>query len=198
MEIFRYKIIFLIFAVISLFSCSKTDSTKTFIKDSLNVSDTSIEDVNNKNINIEVPIDELVPYTFTEEQVNEVKNLSNAPFVISLRKALNDFLDRKYNSVYIENSALNESKGNLNLYSKDYYKSRFFVLIIDNDYETNSAKMEIIFKDKPDKIFTAAMYQSGNIYKLKSFQQSEEYKEKDIKLTLRLYENIFNLEDCSF
>lgn len=108
------------------------------------------------------------------------------PFVLYLRKALNAYLANDSAQACIFEGAVKEQRREgiitgLEAFNKDYYKSKFIVTTIDDDKE-NGKNLQIIFQDKPDRIFFAWVGNnpSGEICLL-SFNSKESFDEKAMK-----------------
>lgn len=95
-----------------------------------------------------------------EESTTESIYFNNQE-ALYLRKAFNEYLK----------SPTNTSNG-LNDYSKSYYNSPF-VVYEENNSLAGGKQLEIIFVDKPDKMFTAWVYKlATGDYELKGFGQN--------------------------
>lgn len=201
MAIFRYN--FCIFILLTIIiSCSPENSGEQLIQadsvenknDNIVISDDSIE----KFVKIDIPVDDIIPAEFSDEDVKRVKQSGQAPFVINLRKGFNDFFNRKSNSKFIEKSAMTAIGDNMNTYDIQYFKSKFHILTINDDYKGGGVFLDILFKDKPDKVFTVWMFETDNVYKIRMFQQNLDYSASEIKATLKLFENIFKMKGTAF
>ena len=91
--------------------------------------------------------------------------LKKDPYVIFLRKTFDDFLNENY--IVGDNISIIGLHG-LKLYDKEYFRSKFFVLTIENA-EGGGVNLEIGFVDKPDRVFFAWIYDKGNAFSLKVF-----------------------------
>lgn len=199
MAIFRFKIFFLL--IILMTSCSddkvpeqvkspdipellKRENTQNAKPDSL--------------LQIEVPLDELEEFEFSENDFKQLAETGKADFVINLRKAFNDFINGKAESPYFEKSALNAVGDNLNSFNKNYFKSKFIVLSVNQDYPVGGVFLDIIFRDMPDKVFTAWMFETENIFKLRIIEQNLDYTSSEIKATLKLFNEVFKRDDTAF
>ena len=83
-------------------------------------------------------IEEVIPLKYsdlTEEQLQEYFRVYEDPFVVTLRKGLNGYLDGTNEGTddpeFLINGLGDNSKSGLATFSKDYYKSKFVVLYID-------------------------------------------------------------------
>ncbi|MBI2621992.1 MAG: hypothetical protein HYW63_05115 [Candidatus Levybacteria bacterium] len=104
------------------------------------------------------------PQTTQEVSVNQKElegyyQVYKNPSVIFLRKAFNAYLANDGSQVCILQGAVKEDRREgiitgLDAFSRDYYKSKFIVATIDDNQE-NGKDIQIIFQDKPDRIFYA-------------------------------------------
>ncbi len=95
------------------------------------------------------------------------------PSVVYLRKALNAYLVNDSNSgiatTAIRVDRQEDTIGGLDAFDKDYYNSKFVVLAL-NDSLIGGKEIQIIFQDKPDRVFNAWVYKlAGGEYELRSF-----------------------------
>ncbi|MDD3607969.1 MAG: hypothetical protein PHQ20_04225 [Candidatus Moranbacteria bacterium] len=109
------------------------------------------------------------------------------PFVVHLRKAFNGYLDGTNDGmdnpdIVIEKNLEQGAVSGLSAFDKDYYKSKFVVLFL-GDSLAGGKQMNIIFQDKPDKIFQAWVYKTegeDGHYDLRGFwEDSEQTKNID-------------------
>lgn len=119
------------------------------------------------------------------------------PSVIYLRKALNAYLANDHSSIAttaIEKDRLEDTIGGLDSFDKEYYKSKFVVLAINNAIG-GGKDIQIIFQDKHDRAFNAWVYKlAGGEYELRSFY-SVEGKEQIVKDIVEDYKSyIFDKE----
>jgi hypothetical protein len=191
MEIFRYSlIIFLIFSVISCSDSQKNSPDSD--TDSLSIQKTVPIKQKDSLVQISVDINSIVPLEPSEEDLSKLRESGTAPFVINLRKAFNDLLKGKKKSDYINFDFVIVEKNEMK-----YLKSKFFILSIEQ-YQPGTEKLDILFKDIPDRVYTCVMSQESGIYQLKYFNINTNFTDGEIKGTLKLYENIFSHDDCAF
>lgn len=114
------------------------------------------------------------------------------PFVLYLRKALNAYLANDSSQACIFKGAVTKDERSdivtgLGAFSEDYYKSKFIVATI-NDNKENGKDIQIIFQDKPDRIFYAWVGNnpSGEICLL-GFNSKEHFDEKAMKEMIDYY-----------
>lgn len=204
MVTFHFKVILIFLTAIMFIACSDDKPSEQVInKDSVN-SQTSTDTQNqikkdtSRLITMQVPVDKIEPAEFTDDEINQIKETGEAIFVINLRNAFTDYLKGKSSSVYYEPSAVNSSGDNLTLFDKSYFKSKFFVLKVDQGFAVGGVLMDILFKDKPDKVFSVWMFVTENIYKLRMIEHNKDYSTDDIKATQRLFAKVFKRNDCAF
>lgn len=107
------------------------------------------------------------------------------PFVIHLRKALNGYLDgSNYGmsepKLVVESGESDNYLEGLSSFSKSYYQSKFIVYYLD-DSIAGGKDIQIIFQDKPDKLFRAWVYRlSSGKYDLRGFSQDLRYTPEKI------------------
>lgn len=92
-------------------------------------------------------------------ELEEYYRVYKNPYVILLRQSLNAYLANDSSQACIFQGAVEEKRmvgiiSGLDSFSKGYYKSKFIVATIDDNAE-NGKKIQIIFQDKPDRIFYA-------------------------------------------
>lgn len=109
-------------------------------------------------------IEPIKPSELAEKQLQNYYDAYKNPYVLHIRKALNDYL----NGINVGD----DSKSGLANFNKDYYKSKFIVLSINNAL-FEGKEIQIVFQDRPDKIFSARIYkQTDDKYDLKTFSES--------------------------
>ncbi len=204
MATFRFKILLVVLTAVLFFACSDDKSSEQVInKDSVNsLSDDSTMQPEMKDttslITMQVPVDKIESAEFTDDEINQIKETGEAVFVINLRNAFTDYLKGKISSEYFEPSAVKSSGDNLTTFDKSYFKSKFFVLKVDQGFAVGGVLMDILFKDKPDKVFSVWMFETENIYKLRMIEHNKDYSDEDIKATQRLFAKVFKRDDCAF
>ena len=118
--------------------------------------------------------------TFTPEEFEDYYQVYRNPYVIHIRKVLNSYLEGKIEGISSPNVVVKtdiDKDGfmtGLDSFSKDYYKSKFVVFSI-NDFLGGGKEIQIIFQDKPDRLFSAWVYKlvgDTEIYDLKGFWQN--------------------------
>lgn len=107
------------------------------------------------------------------------------PYVLHIRKALNGYLDGTNvglddPELVIESQEIAGATAGLSSFDKSYYESKFIVYTI-SDSIAGGKQVNIIFQDKPDKVFAAWVYQLGDgTYDLRAFWENINFTEEDI------------------
>jgi hypothetical protein len=108
---------------------------------------------------------------------------------------LNAYLANDSSEAVISMSAVTENHregitSGLDAFDKEYYKSKFIVATIDEDTETKGCRhIQIIFQDKPDRIFYAWICQLDNgDYELRSFNSKDYIDPEAMKEMVKFYE----------
>lgn len=173
------RILFIILAIVAVFTLikfksnvSKTEKTLTPPTPSATAKETILD----------APKDKIEGYYRVYQN----------PSVIFLRKALNAYLANDSAGVNISMAAVQSDTrdgiiSGLSSFSKDYYKSKFVVVTIDKSI-AGGEDIQILFQEKPDRIFYAWVYQlaSGD-YELRGFNSKENFDQKAFKDTLDYY-----------
>jgi hypothetical protein len=101
-----------------------------------------------------------------DKRIESYKSVYQENNVIFLRKALDAYIENDSSKACILQSAVTKSDGKdygiekitsgLEAFDKSYYKSKFVVATYKDNKETEGSKdIQIIFRDKPDRIFYA-------------------------------------------
>lgn len=128
----------------------------------------------------------------SKDQIEGYYRVYQNPSVIFLRKALNAYLADDGSKTCILEVAVKENKtsgivSGLDSFSKDYYKSKFVVATIDKNKE-NGTDIQIIFQEKPDRIFYAWVGKNPqNETCLIGFNSKENIDQKALKDMLDYY-----------
>ncbi len=140
--------------------------------------------------------EEIQELHFTEEELKSYYSSYKNPFVLHIRKALDNYLAGTNEG--IEPLAIKVYKaedgtiGGLDSFSKDYYKSRFTVFYI-SDSITGGKIVNIIFQDKQDKLFNVWIYKLGTgDYELRGFWQNKSFTETEMKKIQKAYKVYLN------
>lgn len=119
----------------------------------------------------------------TSNNIEDYYKVYKNPFVLYLRKALNAFLSNDSSDVNISNAAVKKETGEgiisgLESFDKEYYKSKFVVLTINKSI-SGGVDIQIMFQDKPDRIFYAWVYQlADGSFELRGFNSKEKMEPK--------------------
>lgn len=113
---------------------------------------------------------------FSEDELESYYAVYKDPYVLHLRKALNGYLNGTNEGMeipiaVIESQVIDGKQYGLSAFDKSYYKSKFVVLYLDNT-DMGGKVIDILFQDKPDKIFRAWVYKlADGRYDLRGFWQ---------------------------
>ena len=117
------------------------------------------------------------------------------PFVKHIRVALDGYLEGTNKGVddpetAITTSEVNGAKAGLASFDKSYYRSKFIVYSI-NDNIAGGKEINIIFQDKPDKIFWVWIYQIANSkYDLRGFAENNKFSSEEIDRIVLEYKTL--------
>ena len=145
---------------------------------------------------------EIAELEFTPEQLEGYYKVYSNPFVLHVRKALNGYLDGTNDGILSPETAIKaqtlegafpgngienakSTPAGLDSFSKDYYRSKFIVMAID-DGITGGKIINIIFQDKPDKLFNAWVYK-GEDFELRGFWQNMNFTSEEMRKTVIQY-----------
>jgi len=130
---------------------------------------------------------QLEPVTLknSKEAVEGYYKIYENPMVKYIRTALNAYLDEDPQNIVSEVVKEKDEDANyiygLDSFDKEYYKSRF-VVILKEDYPFGGNQFTIMFQDKPDKFFTAWVYENPDkTYELRGFSSVKKQRAEDIK-----------------
>jgi len=153
---------------------------------------------------LEHEIVETIKYSdLTDKELQGYFNVYEDFHVIHLRNVLDSYLNGDYERMDKDSNIISmDAIKQLDSYNKDYYKSKFIVLYINNT-ATGGKFIDIIFQDKPDKVFKTWIYDrysyeediSGEIneydidyYNLIVFEESPK-TEEEMEVFLKMYKN---------
>ncbi len=126
----------------------------------------------------------------SKKDIENYYNIYKNPYVIYLRQALNAYLAHDSSQACIFQGAVDKRVDQgivtgLDAFSKEYYKSKFVVVTIDDNSE-NGKDIQIIFQDKPDRIFYA--WVGKNPYEedcLLGFNSKEDFDKEENKENMK-------------
>jgi hypothetical protein len=125
---------------------------------------------------VSFPVEEHIQeLEFTQEQLEQYYEVYKNPYVLHVRKALNGYLKGTNEGIEFPESVIeahtlekapsesgienaDSAPAGLDSFSKDYYQSKFVVMAI-NDGVMGGKIINIIFQDRPDKLFDVWIYQ---------------------------------------
>lgn len=124
--------------------------------------------------------EEVKELVLTPVQMKKYASTYNDPYVLHIRKVINHYLTGKF-------EGYDNLKG-FKAVPQEYLKNKFIVLSVENSI-MGGKEISLISQKKPDKIFTAWVYQAGDLYELRAFDIQELTGEeiKNIKITFRRF-----------
>lgn len=137
---------------------------------------------NNSDNVAEIPAEEMTSeeIVFTDEQLQQYYAVYDDPFVKHVRVGLNGYLDGS-NSGMLDPSFTIESRegdgmtAGLESFDRAYYQGKFIVFAL-NDHLGGGKEVDLMFQDKPDRMFGAWVYNIGDdTYDLRGFWQKSDY-----------------------
>lgn len=133
---------------------------------------------------------------FTDEELIQYYSVYKDPLVKHVRNALNNYLVGSTNG--ISESAIkadisdNRTVSGLDSFDKSYYESKYIVFAI-NDGVMGGKVINIVFQDKPDKLFNVWVYQTTNgSYELRGFWQNMSFDLNEMKKIQKQYKSYLN------
>ncbi|OGD63069.1 hypothetical protein A3A71_03715 [Candidatus Berkelbacteria bacterium RIFCSPLOWO2_01_FULL_50_28] len=134
---------------------------------------------------------------FSAEQLKDYYIVYENPFVIAIRTSLNNYLDGNIDTGFGDTTtAIDSSTGDdgtvygLDSFDKEYYQSKFIVFA-RNEYNWGGELINIVFVDKPDKLFTAWMYKGASGYEMRGFSQNTTFGAPEMKKFNQQYAKFF-------
>lgn len=122
----------------------------------------------------------------TSNNIEDYYKVYKNPTILYLRKTLNAYLANDSSDINISNVAVEKDSregiiSGLDSFNKEYYKSKFIVLTINKSI-SGGVDIQILFQDKPDRIFYAWVYQlADGSFELRGFNSKAEMKPEAIK-----------------
>jgi len=154
---------------------------------------------NNQTTN-DTTTEDIQELQFSQEELEGYYRAYENPYVLATRKALNSYLygdiDSLDRDIAIEKGEDNNGAlTGLDSFDKSYYKSKFVVFAINNSI-SGGQMISIIFKDKPDKVFLAWIYDVGNEgnYQMRSFLEDISFTPDKMKIIQKQYKSYFDDE----
>lgn len=136
------------------------------------------------NIATNLPMD-VEEIQLTEAELKQYYDSYNDPFVIHIRSSFNNYLVGSTNQISENavkaNKSVDSTVSGLDSFDKSYYKSKFIIFAI-NDSLMGGKVINIVFQDKPDKLFNAWVYQiTDGSYELRGFWQNMSFDANEMK-----------------
>jgi hypothetical protein len=126
--------------------------------------------------------------TTTSTELKDYYSLYKDPYVVQIRTTLNSYLKDPKTLSETVLEGLGDSKSGLNNFSSDYYKGRFVVMDI-KDSAVGGEEINILFPDKPDKVFWTWVYKLAEDggYEMRGFAESPYYTQEKLDYFLKEY-----------
>lgn len=149
----------------------------------------SINNTNPSNTTQEtsIELEEVKSSEFNPQELEEYYQTYKNPFVLHIRTALNGYLKGANEGISTTNAAIKAEVDKdglvrgLDSFSKDYYRSKFVVVSFD-DFLGGGKQITIQFQDKPDKLFSAWVYElADGTYDLRGFWQNNTYTDEQLQ-----------------
>jgi hypothetical protein len=102
-------------------------------------------------------------------------------YLSEIRTTLDNYLKdpKSVSETLVE--GLGDEKSGLKNYSNNYYESKFKV-VNSKDSMAGGKEFNILFTDKPDKVFWVWVYKlAGGTYEMRGFQENPRYTPEEIK-----------------
>lgn len=124
--------------------------------------------------------EEVKELVLTPDQMKKYASTYKDPYVLHVRKVINNWLGGKLVG--------DDNYKALKAVDREYLRNKFIVLSIENSL-MGGKEISLISQKKPDKIFTAWVYQAGGVYELRAFdvQELTEEEIRNIKITFRRF-----------
>ncbi|EKD86860.1 MAG: hypothetical protein ACD_37C00121G0004 [uncultured bacterium] len=139
-----------------------------------------------------IELKEIKTSDLNQKELEEYYQVYKKPYVQYLRKALNAYLANDSSDISISIAAVKEDRREgiitgLDAFDKSYYKSKFVVVTI-NDNIGGGKDIQIMFQDKPDRIFYAWVYElADGTYELRGFNSKEYFDPETMKEVSEAY-----------
>lgn len=133
--------------------------------------------------------------TVADPALQDYYNSYEDPFVIQIRTTLNNYINdpKTVSASLVEKGLTMERKTGLSNFSDDYYKGRFVVIDIGN-FPGGGKQINILFPDKPDKVFWVWVYKlsEGEGYEMRGFAENPSYTQEIIDSIINQYPHLLN------
>jgi hypothetical protein len=134
----------------------------------------------------------------SQEELQQYYDTYKKPHVTFVRSALDAYLAHDSSKACILKIAVTSRTDmgvitGLDSFSKDYYESKFVVLTVDGSkLVENSIDIQIMFQDKPDRIFYALVgadpsHKSSNEFCLLGFNSKENVDQETLQNAIEFY-----------
>lgn len=166
----------------------------------------------NNNQNVESAITEVQADTeesnvltnVDPKEVEEYEMVYKNPYVVYLRRAIDSYSAGDWKSNGISEAAVTgiEMDGitsGLDSFDKEYFKSKFWVATIDSSV-AGGKDIQIIFKDRPDKMFYAWVYKlntDGEEFELRGFNSRDDVSAEELSNFLEFYAPLLERDELS-
>lgn len=140
------------------------------------------------------------PVSLTEEELQGYYAVYSDPYVVHVRTALNGYLDGSNTGMdspglVIQAQTEGGIMSGLDSFDRSYYQSKFVVYAI-NDNIAGGKEIDIVFQDKPDKMFAAWVYSPGEgHYDLRGFWQKPDITEVMMQRLVQAFPQYFEDTD---
>lgn len=122
----------------------------------------------------------------SEEDMLAYKNTLKKPYVQKIRQTIDNYNEGKLSpeDIIVEPSILSEDTScGMNSFDKSYFEGKFFVSNVE-DSLTGGINVDIIFLEKPEKVFWIWAYNIGDDenpeYEIRSFCDKADFTKEDI------------------
>lgn len=138
------------------------------------------------------------PLVFTKEQEKMFLKTKKEPYILGLKKALNQYIkgiksDCVDEFAIVKDNSRKEQNG-LSSFDKEYFKSKFYVMSVESNI-MGGINLNVMFEYKFDKMFSVWMYKIQQCYSLRSIYVLD-YHPKELMKMKNLYKNF--LDDKRF
>jgi hypothetical protein len=134
----------------------------------------------------------IISHTSISAPIENYYKVYSDPNVIYLRKSINAYLKNDSSNINISSGAIEKDVregiiSGLDSFDRSYYKSKFVVITIGNSIG-GGKDIQIIFQDKPDRIFYAWIYKlSQGGYELRGFNSRENFDKQAMDKIISTY-----------